>query len=247
VDESYGAEYARLYRTHWWWRAREEYLSRILDSYLKPGEAGEALDFGCGDGLFFDVLRKFGAPSGIEPHGELLDPLGPWRGQITTEELKPDSTQRGRFGLVVALDVLEHLQDPAAAAAELARRTRVGGLWLVTVPAFQSLWTKHDDLNQHVKRYNRAELRALLEGAGLEVFDLRYFFAWTAFGKVAVRLREAVLPSTPEPPRVPPAPINSALLALSRVEQRILGSHSAPFGSSLLAVARLSRGAPPSP
>jgi SAM-dependent methyltransferase len=247
MDADYGERYAALYRTHWWWRAREEYLERILESYLKPGEAGEALDFGCGDGLFFDVLKKFGAPNGIEPRGELLNADGPWRARISTDPLRPEPAQVGRFGLVVALDVFEHLADPATAVRELANRTRTGGLWLVTVPAFNAHWTAHDDLNQHVRRYRRADLRALLEGAGLEVLDLRYFFAWTAIGKLAVRLRERVARGTPRSPTVPAAPINGALLALSRLEQRLLGARSAPFGSSLLAVARLSRGGPPSP
>lgn len=247
MDESYGAVYARLYRTHWWWRAREAYLSQLLTRHLAPGEAGEALDFGCGDGLFMDVLARFGTPSGIEPHGELLDPNGKWRNRIAATPLTEETSQRGRYGLVVALDVLEHLEQPEAAVAELVRRTRPGGLWVVTVPAFQSLWTSHDDLNQHVKRYRRHDLAALLRGGGLEVLDVRYLFAWPAAAKLLVRAKEAIFGAVPSSPRVPPAALNALLYALCRAEQTLFGVVPPPFGSSVVAVARLSTDARPSP
>lgn len=247
MDDSYGVAYARLYRTHWWWRAREHFLTRLLARYVPVGSAGDVLDFGCGDGLFFDVLERFGAPYGIEPHGEWLDPGGRWRPRISTDALQPDPSQTGRFGLVVALDVLEHLEHPERAVAELARRTRPGGIWVVTVPAFQSLWTAHDDLNQHVRRYRRRELVSLLSGAGLEVVDAQYFFGWPAVAKVGVRVKERLLGAHPTPPRVPPAAINALCYGLSRAEQMLGSVLPLPFGSSVVAVARLSRGAPPSP
>lgn len=249
MDDRYGVAYAQLYRRHWWWRAREHFLTRLLNRYLSPGSAGEVLDFGCGDGLYFDVLARFGRPSGIEPHGEWLDPNGRWRSQISTEPLRPDPRQQGRFGLVVALDVLEHLEHPEEAAIELARRTRPGGLWVVTVPAFQSLWTAHDDLNQHFRRYRRRELVQLLEGAGLEILDAQYFFGWPAMAKLGVRAKERLLGAHPTPPRIPPAPINALCYGLSRAEQALGAVLPMPFGSSVVAVARspVSRGARPSP
>lgn len=247
MDDSYGAVYARLYRSHWWWRARKHYLERLLAHRLAPGEAGEALDFGCGDGLFMDALARYGTPSGIEPHGELLNPKGRWRERISTAPLVNDPSQHGRYGLVVALDVLEHLKNPEVAVTELVRRTKPGGLWVVTVPGFQFLWTSHDDLNQHVKRYRRADLAALLRGGGLDVLDVRYLFAWPAGAKLLVRAKERLLGAVPEAPRVPFAPLNTALYALCRAEQLLFGIVPPPFGSSVVAVARLNKGGPPSP
>ena len=72
MDPRYGAQYARLYREHWWWRAREEYLTRLLDRLIGADGAGETFDFGCGDGLFFPILQRYGAerPRGLE-HGRV--------------------------------------------------------------------------------------------------------------------------------------------------------------------------------
>lgn len=239
MDPTYGAQYARLYRTHWWWRAREEYLTRLLDRVVGTGGAGSVLDFGCGDGLFFPVLARYGEPYGIEPDAALLDPDGPWRARISSGPLLPDPAETARHGLVVALDVLEHLEKPQPVVQELRRRLRPGGWFIATVPAFRSLWTAHDDLNHHHHRYRVRELEALVREAGLAVVDARYFFAWLAFAKWLVVRKERVVRPTPRPPGVPPALINGAVLALSRLEQRLL-AHP-PFGSSAIVVARAPR------
>ncbi len=238
MDAAYGTAYATLHRTHWWWRARHDHLARLLAAHLAPGGAGDVLDFGCGDGLFFDTLARYGEPYGIEPDAGLLDPDGPWRARIDTAPLSPDPAQHGRFGLVVALDVLEHLADPRPVVAELVARTRPGGCWVVSVPAFRSLWTRHDDLNQHHHRYRRGELAQLLRDHGLDVLDARYLFGWTAIAKVLVRAVEALHRPPPSPPRVPWAPLNRSLLALCRAEQRLFQTVPLPFGSSVIAVAR---------
>ena len=241
MDAGYGAKYADLYRRHWWWRAREEFLRRILEGTVGAGGVGEVLDFGCGDGLAFPVLERYGTTWGIEPEEDLLDARGPWRERITTEPLSAGETDQGRYGLIVALDVLEHIAEPAPVVRELARRLRPGGWFVATVPAFQTLWTAHDDLNHHVRRYRTAELEALAREGGLEVVDSRYFFAWLAVPKWILARAERLLKPVPAPPEVPWAPINAMALGLSRVEQALLGGSHPPFGSSLLLVARAPR------
>lgn len=238
MDPGYGARYAELYRTHWWWRAREALLERVLDRRIGRGAAGNVLDFGCGDGLFFPVLERYGSPYGIEPETSLLDPAGPWRSRIATGANALDEPDQRRYGLIVALDVLEHIEHPEPIVRELARRLDPGGLLVVTVPAFQSLWTAHDVLNQHVRRYRRAELESLLRGAGLDVINSRYFFVWLAVVKWVVARVERRVPRNPAPPAVPWKPVNAIAYAVSRLEQRALAHVSPPFGSSILLIAR---------
>lgn len=249
MDIAYGRQYAELYRRHWWWRAREHLLLRELDARVAAGSAGDVLDFGCGDGLFFDALRRFGEPYGIETDTRLLSDDGPWRARIDTRALVADRTQHGRFGLILALDVLEHIADPQPIVAELTRRLRPGGLFVVTVPAFQQLWTAHDEMNAHVRRYTVGDAAALVASAGLEVLDARYFFVWLALLKWLVVQKERLIPGSQAPPRVPVAPINAVLHGAARFEQTLLGRSHPPFGSSALVIARapFSTGGPPSP
>ena len=243
MDPRYGAEYARLYREHWWWRAREEYLTRLLDRLIGPNGAGETFDFGCGDGLFFPILQRYGSerPRGQEYEASLLDPRGPWFDRITTGPLVDDPSERGRYGLIVALDVLEHLEQPEPAMAILRSRLRRGGWFVATVPAFKELWTAHDDVNHHHRRYRLREIEALVGGAGLTIVESRYFFVWLAVVKWLVARKERVIKPVVTPPVVPAGPINAGVLALSRLEQFMLGDGHPPFGSSAIVVARADR------
>ena len=240
MDPRYGAEYARLYREHWWWRAREEYLARLLDRVIGATDAGETFDFGCGDGLFLSILQRYSKvrPRGFEPDASLLDPAGQWFDRITTGVLVDDPSERARYGLIVALDVLEHLEDPRPAMAILRARLRPGGWFIATVPAFAELWTAHDVVNHHYRRYRLRDLEALVGGSGMEIVESRYFFVWLALVKWLVARKERVLRPVVKAPEVPPASINAAVLALTRLEQRILGDAHPPFGSSAIVIAR---------
>jgi SAM-dependent methyltransferase len=240
MDPRYGAQYARLYHEHWWWRAREEYLARLLDRLIGPGGAGATFDFGCGDGLFFPILQRYGTelPCGLEHDASLLDPSGPWFDRISTGALLDDRSERGRYGLIVALDVLEHLEHPEPALAILRGRLRPGGWFVATVPAFDTLWTAHDDVNHHYRRYRLREFERMIGDAGLTIVESRYFFVWVAMVKWVVARLERIIPPAVKPPEVPAGPINAMALALTRLEQRVLGQRPPPFGSSAIVVAR---------
>ena len=240
MDPRYGVGYARLYREHWWWRAREEYLTRLLDRLIGGSDAGETFDFGCGDGLFFPILQRYSRerPRGLETDASLLDPASPWFDRITTGALVDDPSEHARYGLIVALDVLEHLEHPQPAMAILRARLRPGGWFLATVPAFAELWTAHDEVNHHYRRYRLREIEALVRDSGLEIVESRYFFVWLALVKWLVARKERVIRPVVKAPETPLAPLNAVALAITRLEQRILRDTLPPFGSSAIVVAR---------
>ena len=231
MDAAYAREYRELYERHWWWRAREALVLRTLRRLREGRGPGRILDVGCGDGLFFDRLAELGEVEGLEPDASLLTPGSPHRGRITVAPFDERFQPGRRYALVLMLDVLEHLPDAEGALRHARSLLEPGGRLVVTVPAFQWLWTHHDDLNRHYVRYTESTLRDVAGRAGLRVEESRYFFHWTVPGKLAVRAKERVLgPGGPE--RVPAAPVNRALYLLSRAEQAL----RLPFGSSLLAV-----------
>ncbi len=240
MDPRYGAAYARLYREHWWWRSREEYLARLLDRLIGAAGVSETFDFGCGDGLFMPILQRYSRskPRGFEADASLLDPAGEWFDRISTGTLQDDAAEHGRYGLIVALDVLEHIEHPEPAVAMLRKRLAPGGWFIATVPAFDTLWTTHDEVNHHYRRYRIADLEGLVQGSGFEIVESRYFFVWLAVVKWFVAQAEKVSRPTPAPAEVPPAPINAMALAVSRLEQRLIGSRHPIVGSSAMVVAR---------
>ncbi len=245
MDPAYGASYQELYRRHWWWRAREAAILGELRRLRPAAGWRRLLDVGCGNGLFFDRLAEFGAVEGVEPDAALLDPAGPWRGAIHAvpfdDRFRPDH----RFDVVLLLDVLEHLDRPAAALRHALSLLEPGGVVVITVPAFQWLWTRHDALNYHVRRYDRRSLRALAREAGLRIARERYLFQWLVPAKLLVRMAEAFRTGALTPPSVPPEPLNRLLTAATLLEQRITGVIPLPFGSSLLVSGFAAESSPP--
>jgi 2-polyprenyl-3-methyl-5-hydroxy-6-metoxy-1,4-benzoquinol methylase len=197
------------------------------------------LDVGCGDGLFFDALGAIEGVElveGVEPAAALVSAGGPHRERIHVAPFDAHFEPGRRYSAVLMLDVLEHLREPEVALRHALALLEPGGIFIATVPAFMALWTRHDDLNHHYTRYTKRSFGALAAAAGMRIDEMRYFFRWTAAAKLATRVVEAIVPGAPRAPTVPAAPVNRALYALSRLEERLLRGVPVPFGTSLLVV-----------
>lgn len=238
MDAAYAERYRELYERHWWWRAREAWVLARLEASLTGEPAGPILDVGCGDGLLFDKLRRFGDPEGLEADASVVTEHGRRRGPIHIGAFNSDFASGKRFRLILMLDVLEHLPDGVTALERARELLLPGGRLILTVPAFQLLWTAHDELNHHRLRYDRRSLRRELEQAGFERYRMRYFFHWLFPLKIMVRIKEAVLDGSPSVPEVPHPTLNRLFYALSRLEQATWGRLALPLGSSLWAEAR---------
>lgn len=236
MDVRYGQRYRELFEEHWWWRARENVIVKALRSNQPSGGWRSILDVGCGDGLFFDRLSEFGEVEGVEPNEALVSDSNFDRIYVTRfdESFRPEK----RYSLILFLDVLEHMPDPTKSLRHAAELLEHDGRILATVPAFQLLWTKHDELNEHVTRYTKRSLRKIYREAGLKTEREKYFFYWTCPAKLGLRFVEKLFGLRPSVPRVPRRPLNQLLYLLCRMEQLTVGALPMPFGSSLLVLSR---------
>jgi SAM-dependent methyltransferase len=242
MQVEYAAAYPDLYRRHWWWRVRERILLRTISGLVRGRSDARILDVGCGAGLFFDALEPLGHVEGVESNAEAVAASGRWRHRIMPGPLTDSGPQ---FDVVLLLDVIEHIAEPGPLLRTVARRLAPRGVVVITVPAFQALWTSHDVLNEHVTRYSRRTLRRLIEHHGFAVRSIRYFFPSLVALKGLVRAVEAVTTATPRVPEVPSTLVNGAIQAWLGVEEAVFGW--LPFGGSVLAVAELSEGGQRSP
>ncbi len=197
----------------------------------------QILDVGCGNGLFFDKLQRFGKVAGIEPDEQLVDPDGPHAGQIHTGFLDASYHSPQPLDWILMLDVLEHMDQPAEALKQAWHLLRPGGRLVVTVPAFMLLWTQHDEWNQHRTRYRRGPLTRLVQKQGFVVDSSRYFFRWLFFAKLLFRFTEWLLLGTPGPARVPPGFVNTACRLFTKAEEGLYSRLNIPLGTSILLVA----------
>lgn len=152
---------------HWWYRERRAMLAREL---RRLGPPGRALDIGAAGGGNTRVLVGHGWDALAADYSETAVELAVRRGLRAIHADACDLPLPGEsFDLVLAFDVLEHIEDDHTAARELVRVLRPGGRALITVPCDMALWSAHDVASFHFRRYDRDELTALLRGAGLVV------------------------------------------------------------------------------
>jgi SAM-dependent methyltransferase len=238
LNPEYGERYRDLYEKHWWWRARTEFVIETLRRLGLPRGRESILDIGCGDGLFFPRLREFGEVEGVEPLADLLNPVNPDRSHIYVCPFDKSFQPERQYSLILMLDVLEHLEDPAGALRHVCDLLQPDGKVVITVPAFMALWTNHDIVNHHFTRYTKTQLRGVSAKSGLRLTEEHYLYHWTCPAKLAQGFVERTLRLQPKPARVPTGWINQTLYWFSRLEQRTISNLPLPVGSSLLAVGK---------
>jgi SAM-dependent methyltransferase len=227
---------------HWWYRGRRRIIEAELERLALPAGA-RVLDAGCGSGRTLEDLVRYGEVYGIELDPEAAE-LARARGagEVQTGRLEELPYEPQTFDLITCLDVIEHTPDDRATLRELRRVCRPGGWLVVTVPAYQALWSLHDEANHHFRRYGRATLRAAAVGAGWRTERMTSFnsllLAPAAAVRLAQRRRKADGDYTPEL-RLGPSWLNGVLERPMRAEARWLArGRTLPAGLSLLALLR---------
>lgn len=232
----------RLEREHWWFRAKRALVRESLADARADGRL--AVDIGCGTGEVVRMLNDSGFQTvvGTDLSEYALRLAGSAVGDagsvaVARAEALPFTT--GAIACLTSLDVVEHLDDDAAALREYARVLAPGGVMVITVPAYMWAWSDHDVVLGHRRRYTRRSLLVVAQAAGLVVHRCTYFHSWLAPVAFLLRrtpLRRLVRSDAEEASFVSPA-INRLLLLVVAVERAVARRVDLPFGLSLLLVA----------
>lgn len=227
---------------HWWFVGRRAVIDALLDR-LPLGATSDVLEAGCGTGGNFFMLERRGRVSAFEPSvvaREIAAAKGEHAVVVADGEL-PDRLpfDRSSFDLVVALDVLEHIERDQDALVALVSMAKPGGFILVTVPAHPVLWGAHDRRLHHVRRYRRQDLRRIFHATGCEIQFVTAFNTILSPLAVTLRLLERVAPiSFGNQERMPPWMVNGLLSRLFALEGPIVRRTPLPFGVSYAAILR---------
>ena len=238
MDPAYASVHAEEDRAHWWFLGRRAVILAEMARRLPVGGARLA-ELGCGSGGMLEALGRFGTAVGVERDPALRERARE-RGLDVRAGALPHAIplDPGRWDAVCLFDVLEHVDDEAGALAACRRLLAPGGRLFVTVPAYAWLWSRHDELLGHRRRYTAKGLRQVTEHAGFAVERLTYFNTLLAPPIMAVRLARAALRRPGHDLDRPTPRVNRVLAACFSAEARLLGWMSPPFGISILLAAR---------
>jgi 2-polyprenyl-3-methyl-5-hydroxy-6-metoxy-1,4-benzoquinol methylase len=245
VDRSAYDRYLEIEERHFWRIGKRRLVKELVAERFGERTDLRILDVGGAASLVAQDLRPFGEVECVEPDAATAALARSRHGIVVHERRLPDGLGDLRPAQVVTLlDVVEHIDDDLAAMRAIRELVTPDGIVIVTVPALSWLWSDHDVVLQHKRRYVKAELRSLLEAAGFHVERLSYYTSLllplVAASRVKLRPRPVGAPLTYDV-KVPKEPVNRALGAVMGLERALLRRGDLPIGSALFAVA--SRGA----
>jgi SAM-dependent methyltransferase len=223
---------------HWWYVARRKILSGLIERDVPLPADARVLEIGCGTGHNFEMLGRFGRVDAIEIDDEARALASRRLGrEVSTAPLPeltgiPDDT----YHLIALLDVLEHIEDDEASLASIRRKLAPGGRILVTVPANQWMWSAHDAVHHHHRRYSKRRFTNVVRRAGLNLHRISYFntllFPLAAAARIVGKLRG----KKESDDKMPAAPLNKLFETVFGLERHLVGRVPLPAGVSLVAI-----------
>ena len=229
---------AELDEVHWWYRARREILATLIRRRLRLPRDARILEIGCGTGHNVLMLRNFGEVDAVEideaARAMASERLGKpvWNAPLPELEGVPD----GAYDLVAILDVLEHVEADHEALRSIASKLKPGGKILITVPAHPWMWSAHDVVNHHQRRYTMRGFRKTIGEAGLKLDMSSYFNSLLFPLAAAARLAGRITGKEDSDDSLPPAPVNSLFNFLFGLERHAVGRVPLSPGVSIVGI-----------
>ena len=242
MQKDYEKQYHDVETDHWWFKSRRNYL---LDLIKNAPKDSKILDIGCSSGVFLKDAEKLGFAInnlyGIDISEQAIKNSKANGIKNSYVMDGQDITLTQKFDIIIASDCLEHLEHDSKALANWKTLLNKGGTMYVFVPAFMSLWSYHDDINMHYRRYTKAELKARFKEQNLKVIKSGYwnFFLFTPvflFRKVSGKLKKDK--SAVSDIAMGKSFVNTAMLNLLLLENKMLRLFSFPFGISTFCIAK---------
>lgn len=239
MDEVLYKEHYEVQGKHWWFSAKKKIVISLIEKFTLKRLGNKLLDVGVGSGLMLNALESFGEVSGMDYSDDaILFSKMHFNGVIKKGEL-PHSVpfENNSFNILVALDVVEHVENDLEALKVLRRLLVKDGCGILTVPAFMCLWSDHDDVNHHKRRYSLPEFKEKILAAGFKIEKISYYNTFLFPIIYLIRNFHRLLNiKSGANTKLPKPLINFVLFKIFLFENILLKYINLPFGVSLLAV-----------
>ena len=232
-----------LQNNHWWFKTKKKIVTSQISLYFakKSKKNVNILDIGCGSGLMLNVLKEFGKVSGMDASNDAINFSRTLNAGIIKKGSLPKNVPfvKKSFDLILALDVIEHIEEDCEALNSINYLMKKNGILVLTVPALMSLWSKFDEVNHHKRRYRKSELTAKLKAANFQILRITYFNSFLFpmiyfYRKANVFLKKEEVSDL----KMPSQTINFILEKIFLIESYFLSVVNFPIGVSIIAVVK---------
>lgn len=243
MDRKYYSQYYDLERSNWWFVARSSLIRHCLGMHTTPNTGNKILNIGVATGATSDMLKKFGAVVSSEYDPETCKFL---KEVLKMEVVEASVTELpfedNEFDLVCAFDVIEHVENHQLALQEMKRVCKKDGYVAITVPSDKKLWSPHDVINHHFRRYELEELEYLVSSQQLQIMYISGFNSILYLPIRCVRFFKNIFQNKEVPASdfdsVLPEFINKLLFKIFSFEKIWLGKKKITFGVSLICICK---------
>ena len=236
----YVDEYLKMKDCSWWFLTRNDIIEKMLKKYSFSENILEQkiLDCGCAKGYLLNHLRKSGFKNlfGIDINRNLIADIKDF--VIYNMDVCKMSFRDEEFDVVISSDILEHIDDDIIALREMKRVLKKGGILIIFVPAFQILWSYHDVINMHKRRYTKNEIILKLRDEGFEVLKSSYWNFFAFLPVLFIRTFKRIFKVRLNDFYSFPTFLNYLIVFIISIENFLLNYINFPFGVSVFAVAR---------
>ncbi|MGC9070746.1 MAG: class I SAM-dependent methyltransferase [Elusimicrobiales bacterium] len=230
-------EYLKIPENHWWYVTRNEIIYLLIVKYSNSDNPC-VIDVGCGCGFLVKYLHKKGIKvKGVDSNRSFVEYAAKLGVDIDVGDIEKGIKTYNKYDVVILSDVVEHTDTPNTIIRNALLLLKENGICIVFVPAFMFLWSWHDVINFHKKRYTLCELERLLVSQGLDVVFSSYWNFFSFFPTFIVRIFKKVLGiKTPDFYSFSPF-LNSFIIFLLRFENLLIKKgFKMPFGVSAFCV-----------